>query len=329
MSDIHYFQRYTTKENAATNNTLHLFGRVYEYSPARLSALFTQMFEQDDIDLGVTFKQQLRGKSSIPDGTISQPAVHIALETKLTASIDEGQLRRHLEGLTQTGRRFLLLLTQANEPDSLLNGVKQEAIKRGVSFRHLSFARLCKLLHENVAEYELALRPIIDDYLAYCDEMGLGENKREILRVVPCGPSHPLNERHNLYFHPQDRGYTAFKFVGIYFSKSVRLIGEVAETIDAEMHDDDALSLFSTTGKPILNSVFEPSIRQCIHDARRELGWDIRRKHRFFCVPRFFPTNFIKKSPGGIMGSRNRDVSHLKAKDAEHLAQLLDGQSWE
>jgi len=46
------------------------------------------MFEQDDIDWGVTFKQQARGKNSIPGGTISQSAVHIAIETKITANID-------------------------------------------------------------------------------------------------------------------------------------------------------------------------------------------------------------------------------------------------
>ena len=30
---VHYFQRYSTKENVATANTMLLFSRLYSYSP--------------------------------------------------------------------------------------------------------------------------------------------------------------------------------------------------------------------------------------------------------------------------------------------------------
>ena len=43
MPNIHYFQRYSQPENAVTNNTLLLLGRIYSYSPSRASQLLTDL----------------------------------------------------------------------------------------------------------------------------------------------------------------------------------------------------------------------------------------------------------------------------------------------
>ncbi len=37
MSEIHYFQRYSQKENVITNNTLLLFSRLYNHSPQKFN----------------------------------------------------------------------------------------------------------------------------------------------------------------------------------------------------------------------------------------------------------------------------------------------------
>lgn len=84
MCDVHYFQRYSTKENAVTNTVLHLFARIYEHSPKRLRILLNEIAD-DDLPIGITFAQQVRSLGSVPDGSIQQSPIKIMVETKVDA----------------------------------------------------------------------------------------------------------------------------------------------------------------------------------------------------------------------------------------------------
>lgn len=65
MSKIHYFQRYSSKENTTTNNTLQLFSRIYDYSSAKASTLLNKITDEE-IGIGVEVNQQKRGQNSVP-----------------------------------------------------------------------------------------------------------------------------------------------------------------------------------------------------------------------------------------------------------------------
>lgn len=206
MSQIHYFQRYSSRENVVTNNTLHLLMRVYEHSPQRLRALFTQMFEQE-IELGVSFQQQTRGAGSVPDGRITQAPWTIAIETKVTAGVNFEQLRRHLRDLPSGHKSLLLLLTVETIPDADLTAIRAEAAQRGVLFQARTFGQICELLQDNVEAYETHLVAVVEDYISYCDDEKLRRVVSEVLRIVPCGATAELNQRYGVYYHPQWRGY--------------------------------------------------------------------------------------------------------------------------
>ncbi|SHG37624.1 hypothetical protein [Ornithinibacillus halophilus] len=70
MANIHYFPRYSQKENMTTNNTLLLFSRLYQNSPQKFMSFTNNILEESGIELDTTvqFKQQERATSSIPDG---------------------------------------------------------------------------------------------------------------------------------------------------------------------------------------------------------------------------------------------------------------------
>lgn len=328
MSEIHYFQRYSSRENVVTNNTLHLLSRVYEYSPARLKALFTQMFEQDNVELGVSFRQQTRGKNSVPDGMLMQSSVQIALETKVDAGINLDQLRRHLAGLPAGGQTFLLLLTRDSAAQSATDSLMREAADRGVIFKHLTFDRLCRLLEENVEPHETMLGVVVEDFVRYCSDEGLLAAKQAILRIVPCGSTLSLNIRHNIYYHPTDRSYRPFSYLGVYHDKRVKFVGRVLSVMDAEFNAAGTARITDEVGNQVNQCPYEAAIRAIVAETRAELGWDISTGHRFFVVQKFFPTDYRKVSHGGIQGPRNHDVTHLKPSDAEHLAELLRAQTW-
>ena len=48
--NIHYFQRYHTKENVSTANTMLLLSRLYQYSPDRFFLFLKQLCYPDSAD---------------------------------------------------------------------------------------------------------------------------------------------------------------------------------------------------------------------------------------------------------------------------------------
>jgi hypothetical protein len=307
MSDIHYFQRYSTKENAVTNTTLHLFSRIYEHSPRRLRLLVNEVFD-DDIPIGVAFSQQVRNSDSVPDGAIEQSPVKIVIETKVDAGVDVDQLRRHLAAIPVGGNHSLLLLTKHEIPEATLGPISEAADRVHVGFVHCTFERLCRHLADSVHDFEIYLKPVVDDFITYCEEMELLPDRRVLLRIVPCGGSHVLNRNFGIYFHPSVRTFTRQPFLGLYWGKSVRLIGEVKSVFDATL-------VKGTFSKTLVSGSatdeFDQKIIEMINQTPGLTGWDVSVGHRFYCTPGFVETDFQKKSAYGIQGSRIHDISEM------------------
>lgn len=327
MSDIHYFQRYTSRENAVTNATLHLFSRIYEHSTKRLKDLLNEVFDAD-MPLGVEIRQQTRSSESVPDGFIAQAQVRIAIETKVDAGVSSGQLERHLKALGEGGEHYLLLLTKHEPNRTELARVAVAAQQARVKFVSCTFEELCAHLGKSVRDFELNLKPIVDDFIAYCDDMDLLPDRRALMRVVPCSQSFTQNRAYGIYYHPTSRGYTKQQFIGVYRDKSVRLIGEVKSVFDCTL----AGGVLSKTLVSGANTdEFDAKIIAMIGDTQRQVGWDISSGHRFFCCGEFVETDYRKVSPYGIQGARVHDVSDFlkEAKTLVGLADLLRQKTWE
>lgn len=122
MADVHYFPRYTQRENFVTNNTLLLFQRLYDYNLRKFGRFLMELDENLESysgRLGVHITQQTRTGNSVPDGFIIQHPLKIIVETKMSEGFSESQLRRHLE--TNSNQELsdlvLMLLSPQGEPD--------------------------------------------------------------------------------------------------------------------------------------------------------------------------------------------------------------------
>lgn len=206
MSHVTYFQRYSSKENVVTNTVLHLFSQINAHSTDRLRELLVDLLDDQPLPLGVQIQQQVRSSASVPDGYISQEPLHIAIETKVDAGVDAGQLTRHLQSLKQgTPGNYLLLLT-VNEPAAgALDPVVQAARRLGVTFTAFTFEKVCESLKSSVHPYEAHLAAIVQDFLLYCSDMQLLPDRRLWMRIVPCGQTLDLNAKWGVYYQPTDR----------------------------------------------------------------------------------------------------------------------------
>lgn len=60
MSRVSYFQRFSQRENHATNNTLLLLRHLYQSSPFKIGRVLTSLVEAE-LSIGLMFEQQIRG----------------------------------------------------------------------------------------------------------------------------------------------------------------------------------------------------------------------------------------------------------------------------
>lgn len=118
MTQIHYFPRYSQRENFETNNTLLLLHQLYKYSRFRFEKFLSKLLPHaiteagSALELGLQIRQQVGTGASIVDGYLYQDNLRIAIETKRSAdSFAAEQLSRHLTGFTQSTGGFLILLS--------------------------------------------------------------------------------------------------------------------------------------------------------------------------------------------------------------------------
>lgn len=330
MSDIHYFQRYSQKENVITNNTLRLFGQLYNDSPDRLQDLLEGLVDGVSVDLGVDMEQQTKGSGSIPDGSLKQSSFRLVLETKRTASCSLRQLKRHLEAFDGEEQRILLLLCPVSPDDT--NEIEAAAKEDGTMFAAVTFADIIDLLigeEALISEYEKDLRHLVDDYQSFCSEEGLLPSD-DVLRAVPCGTSHEHNFKFDLYYAPASRGYRTHQYLGIYYGKSIRGIGKLSRIVDV----DRVNGQLEGEGVEELTEDERQRIREAM-DAASDLYYSIERDHTFFLVDEFHETDYTKVSKYGMQGTRYfslRDVLGIGDTNdlppTEEITRRLSELSW-
>lgn len=327
MSKIHYFQRYSSVENTVTNNTLQLVARIYNYSTSQASKLLSEL-TGESVEIGIEITQQERAKESVPDGTIIQRSFKILIEAKVDANVDTTQLLRHANNFSNESKKILLLLTK----QSL--GNKEEDLRRmlsdkhpGIVFKNITYEEICNVITRLFKDYEYEMSSLVEDYVEYCNDTGLFDQSRFLLRIVPCGESIEINKKYGIYFNSSDRGYTKHAFLGIYANKTVQFIWAIDSIFDVEF---DGTSLKKNLVQGRDTSDYDKKIVNIITEAETVCGYDIKFGHRFFCgVP--LETAFKKSSPGGIQGPRFINLRDVigKFSDATDVAMKLRSKQWE
>jgi len=336
MSSIHYFQRYSQPENVATNNTLLLLSRLYNYSPNKFNGFLSELLNDANLESGVIFNQQKRGKTSIPDGCIYQSSFKILIETKLYDKFEISQLNEHLNSFESEEYKVLLLLS-TSEPDQLIKRKIEEIIVeynknngKNIKFISTTFQNIVSKYRNCLEDYDYKLQEVVDDYESYCIECSLITNNDSRMRVVACGWTSELNFRYNLYFDPIERGYSAHKFFGIYKEKKVIGVGKLENVIFANLIDDNELNILECTSP--VTMLQKENIIGVIRSVQNENNWDISQNHKFFCVDKFYKTNFVKETKYPIQRSKFFDLKELleinEIPDTETIARLLIEKSW-
>jgi hypothetical protein len=329
MSKIHYFQRYSSVENTVTNNTLQLLARIYNYSPSQASKLLTDI-TGEPIEIGIEINQQNRAEESIPDGAVLQRSFKILIESKVDSKTDVDQLVRHATNFTNEVQKILLLLTKENVGQEKEKTIFKKIARKyeGVIFKNITYEGVCNAITGLFKDYEYEMQELIGDYIEYCNEANLFDQSKYLMRVVPCGESIVLNKRYSIYFQPSDRGYTPHSYVGIYSNKKVRDLLEIDSVFDIGFKGK---KLKKTLVQGRDTNDYNKNIIAIIRDAKTDCGYQIGNGHRFFCAKETFKTDYVKNSPGGIMGARRVNLKKVigKFSDAKDVAEKLKGKVWE
>lgn len=335
MSSIHYFQRYTQKENVATNNTLLLFSRLYQHSPSKFKVFLAELLEDKDIEVGVQFSQQLKSKGSIPDGAVFQSSFKIVIETKMHSNFSLSQLQAHLADFSDEKYKVLLSLSPSTPKPRLRSSIESaiEAYnadrKIKVKYIATTFSTIIKSFKRSIETHDFELNDIISDFEEYCFHDGLMIDD-SIMKAVTCGWTIGENFKYNLYYAPRSRGYSDHAYLGVYAQKSIQGIGKISNIIEADLTENGDLKILNHTAD--ITQQQKADIIHVIAEAKENNGWDISKEHTFFCVEKLYETKYKKNSPYPLQGSKLFNLKEAlqidKLPDVSEIAEKLKTITW-
>lgn len=334
----HYFQRYHSKENVDTANTMLLLSQFYKHSPSKFFDMIQHSLLETKESLEIAIQMQVTGKKSVPDAIICQPSFKIVIETKLYNQFTLEQLRNHI--LTFGKEQYQILLTLDPKPmDEKLKKELDQDIQihnqqngTQLAHKHLTFESLIEAIDEYVDARDYDMVAILDDYKQYCIDQDLLSSHQFWMRAITAGTTLQDNFELNLYYDKESLGVSEHGYIGLYNQKRIKGIGKLIKTVIAYYENNQLVCI------PENNAMVSPEeknrIREAIDRARKNHGYDLDTvKHRFFLVDQFYPTDFRKTSKNAIQKSKFFNLSQMLGQktlpDTATIAKLLDGKAWE
>lgn len=332
---LHYFQRYHSKENVVTANTMLLLSRLYSYDTNKFFR-FLSNFLPETSSVNLSFNLQNNNGCSVPDATIEQPSFKFVIETKLYSKFESEQLICHLNSFKKQDYKILLTLDPRPLDKVFEMKLKKQLNKyneennTNIIHKHLTFERLVNLAQEVIEDRDYDLKSIIEDYQDYCYSEGLIPDSWKRMRVQLAGVTFELNKSLNLYYDNATRGFSGHAYLGLYNQKSVRAIGKIC-TIVTAMYKNNELQYNVEDGciTPDMIEKIKIAIKQS-----KDFGYDlVNFEHRYFFVEQFYETNFKKVTPYAPMGTRFFDLCSILQTDTlpntEKIAEILSNKTWE
>ncbi len=255
MSKLHYFQRYDSKENWVTNSTLLLLSRLYHYNRPKFETVINAILSDSNLSLniGVEFMQQSRGKSSVPDGVISQESFKIIIETKLYDNFSTDQLIRHLDdALGEIHSEKILLALSKNK---VSGSIRAEIIKtlqqdkyKDIKFASTTYEDIYQIISNNLADFDLAMKEILEDYISLCNEQGLTNIENRTMLVFTAGESLNENFKYGIYYDHTTKSHNLpFKYIGLYNNKTVVAVGKLGKIIKCDYENESLVPTHVST----------------------------------------------------------------------------------
>ena len=229
---IHYFQRYHSKENVATGNTMLLLSRSHSYSTDKFFKLLKSEFMLDRCEPEVVFELQKMGPKSVADAVIKQDSFQIVVETKLTDWFHSDQLMKHLEVFGDEKNKVLMTIAaEPMEPNKLKKfeeGLRAYNEKQLYPVLHVNttFDSLAKAVESVIDDRDYDMQEVLDDYLQYCydDNLIIGLDSWEKMRMQLAGTTLDFNLANNVYYDKTEHGFQPHDYMALYKWKSIRAI---------------------------------------------------------------------------------------------------------
>lgn len=151
---------------------------VYQAAPQKLQLVLRALMEDEELDIGLKFEQQVKGSDSVPDALITQPPLAVLVEAKRGNDITVGQIEGHLksfEAMGHTGgnQRYLLMLTGGMVPSHIKDQYEEAAVAHGIQQISATFDQLLKALKGATGPIDYALNEVIDDFEALLRSEGV------------------------------------------------------------------------------------------------------------------------------------------------------------
>jgi hypothetical protein len=337
MAVLNQFQHYSQGENTVTNNVLLMLSNLYQINPKYYEEYIKGLTEDpEQYEVIPTFSQQVGNRGDgIIDGHIQIKASKIIIETKLHGLEWINKLVKYSKSFDSNEYKLLIHLSSARysmtEIQQIENKLSELKDLGKINFQSVTYQDLVDQLKElaNNYQYEHYLQRLNEDFEKYCLTMKLMPQSNNVLRAMACGQSYDLNIKHQFYFDSSSRGYSDFKFLGIYKWKSVTHIGLVENMIQADWDEINGLSVQNS--KYPITKEQEQKLIEAIKESIEE-GWEVAKDHRFFLLRDFTKTDFKKTSPGGIFRVRYFNLENILEtipEDIEMIAEQLKTKTWE
>lgn len=338
---IHYFQRYHSKENVDTSNTMLMLSRLYNYNADKFFSMLNTLILQEDESPEISFDLQVAGDESVPDAIISQKSFKIVVETKLYNQFGKQQLMNHLKQFGSEDIKVLLTIDPKPMKADLFAEMASEIKKYNadninqlihpIKHINLTFEQLVEAMEDIIDDRDTEIISVLDDFKKYCFDEKLIPDSYKWMRAIVAGTTFNDNMELNLFYDQESRKFSEHGYVGLYKDKSIRAIGKLKKTIIAveENHEMKYRTESGESATPDDIKRIEEAIRRAT-----DYGYNLRTiSHRYFMVEKFYPIDFRKSSKNPIQKSKFFNLAEMfgykTMPDTETISKDLDGRTWE
>jgi hypothetical protein len=316
MSEISFFQKFSQKENHITNNTLLMLRHFYRYSPIKFDNLIKEIIGDSNIEIGLSFQQQVRESSSIPDAFISQKPINIFIEAKANGRHYIEQIGRHIKSAEDKnfpeGSVIIICLSKHKIPDQDLLLICEQCEKKRFIFVAISYSELLDFMYANCLKNETGLYEIIEDFDSFLDNVDMLDNPFRMV-VFPCRISLNENIKYGIYYEQATKPSKAHSpYLGIYKNKKITHFGRIKTVAICKTENNE---LVIKNGKEEKGKLTKEDKLKIIAMIRNTTYYDLGKEfERYYLVEKLFEINIEKNSPSGIRGHRYFDLADDFAK---------------
>ena len=293
---IHYFQRYHSKENVDTSNTMLMLSRLYNYNADKFFSMLNSLILGEDESPEITFDLQVVGDDSVPDAVISQK------------SFDE---------LAVELRKY-----NSENATRLIHPIKHV---------NLTFEQLVDAMEDIVDDRDTEIIAVLDDFKKYCFDEKLIPDGYKWMRAIVAGTTFQDNMDLDLFYDQESRNFSEHGYIGLYKDKSIRAIGKLKKTIIAVENNGSMTYRAESGAEPTADEIerINEAIRRADH-----YGYNLQTiSHRYFIVEKFYPMDFRKSSKNPIQKSKFFNLADMfgykTMPNTDVIANDLNGRTWE